>query len=331
MRVERGEIRSRLYNDPVVQALLSGIVEERTELIPAFDDERMPRFILVENVTGKEPMEAAKFLEELADAEILRKEIYERLVCCPKCGSPSAVFPRYKCPKCGSLMIEIKRMVEHFVCGAVKEEREFWREGKMVCPVCGSRVKGLGVDCRLIGTTCICNSCGSSFEEPIHSLFCRNCDQEFFFSNARFMNVYKYSLNEAIVDEIMGAVALPMLKAAAEKAGFKVNIPGSASGSSGIVHEFTMTCEKNGIVAAVDLIQSKGRAVAAKEILASFAKFADVKPSFSVLIVVPRLTKEAATFADSNNIIRIEGESLEEAAKKFESFLISKRGLTRHE
>ncbi|HID16829.1 TPA: hypothetical protein EYP26_00895, partial [Candidatus Bathyarchaeota archaeon] len=78
MKVEKSEIRSRLYNDPAVQALLSGIVEERTELIPAFDDERMPRFILVENVTGKEPTEAARFLEELADAGILRKDVCSR-------------------------------------------------------------------------------------------------------------------------------------------------------------------------------------------------------------------------------------------------------------
>lgn len=323
LSIKKKSERLNLYNDPKVQALLTKAMEEEKEFIPTFDKERMPRFILVEKIMGKNPKEAIEFLDELTFFGILKKEIYERLVCCPKCKLPSSIFPRYKCPKCSSLKIEVKRIIEHFICGAMKEEKKFRKNDKLICPVCKNEIKGIGIDCRLIGITCICNSCNSSFDEPIHTLLCRNCNYEFSFSNAYFMDIYKYSLNEDVLDEIKHIVALPILKAVVEKAGFKIQIPSSIQGFSGIAHKFTIVCKKDSIIVAIDLFQSREE-VSLQEILASFAKFADTKPKLPIIAATPKLSKEAAIFIDSNNIIRIEGETIKEVAEKLEKFLSSK-------
>jgi hypothetical protein len=319
---EEKNFRLKLYSNPSVQTLLSSAIEEISEFIPVFDENRLPRYFMIENITGKNPIETLSFLEELASSKILRKEFYEKLVCCPKCNKPSSIFPRYKCPKCGSLEINVKRMIEHSTCGAIKEEKEFKiNKNKVVCPVCKEEVKDFDVNFKLIGVTCICALCNSSFEEPTHILFCRNCNYEFSFKNASFINVYKYYLNRELLNEIISAIDLPLLKLAAENAGFKVQIPGLALGNSGITHEFTMTCIKNNFSIAIDLIRSEKSEVKINEILASCAKFSDVKPPLALLIVVPKLNETAKSFAKSNKITYIESNSIKGASKKLEELL----------
>jgi hypothetical protein len=320
---EEKNLRLKLYNEPLVQALLSGALEEISEFTPIFNGKRFPRYLTVEHITGENSIATLSFLEKLANSKILKRELYEKLVCCPKCGKPSSIFPRYKCPKCGSLEINVKRMIEHFTCGAIKEEKEFRNiiKGRVVCPVCGEEAKDFGVNFKLIGVTCICGLCNSSFEGPIHVLFCRTCNYEFTFKNASFMNVYKYYLNKDLIDEIRSAIDLPILKSAAEKAGFKIQIPGSAPGGSGILHEFTMTCFKNKLLIVVELIRSESDEVKVNEILASYAKFSDVKPSLAILIAIPKLNEKAKSFAKLHNIICIEHGSIKEAAKELEAFL----------
>ncbi|MEM4650027.1 MAG: hypothetical protein QXP78_05110 [Candidatus Bathyarchaeia archaeon] len=46
----------------------------------------------------------------MSSSKILRKEFYDKLVCCPKCNKSSLIFPRYKCPKYGSLLSECLNM-----------------------------------------------------------------------------------------------------------------------------------------------------------------------------------------------------------------------------
>ncbi len=319
---EEKNFRLKLYGDPSVQTLLSSALEEISELIPVFDENRMPRFFIIENITGKNLIETLSFLEELASSKILRKEFYEKLVCCPRCNSASSIFPRYKCPKCGSLEINIKRMIEHSTCGAIKEEKEFRSDkNRIICPICKEEAKGFDAEFKLIGVTCTCALCNSSFEEPTHTLFCRNCNCEFNFKNALFINVYKYYLNKELLDEIINVIDLPMLKSAAENAGFNVQIPGLALGSSGVTHEFTMTCTKDNLLIAIELIRSEKSEVKVNEILASCAKFSDVKPPLAFLIVIPKLNEKAKSFAKSNNITYIESSSIKEASKKLEEIL----------
>ncbi|MBS7655683.1 hypothetical protein KEJ50_04190 [Candidatus Bathyarchaeota archaeon] len=320
--LEEKNFRLKLYSDPSIQALLSSAIEEISEFTPVFDKNRMPRYFMIENIASKNPIEALSFLEELASSKILRKEFYEKLICCPKCSKPSSIFLRYKCPKCGSLEINVKRMIEHSTCGAIKEEKEFKIDkNKVACPICREEAKDFEVNFKLIGVTCICALCNSSFEEPIHVLFCRNCNYEFNFKNASFINVYKYYLNKELLDEIISAIDLPMLKLAAENAGFKAQIPGLALGNSGVTHEFTITCIKNKLSIAIDLIRSEKSEVKVNEILASCAKFSDVKPPLALLIVVPKLNEKAKSLAKSNNITCIESASIREASKKLEELL----------
>ncbi|MEM3517252.1 MAG: hypothetical protein QW647_05640, partial [Candidatus Bathyarchaeia archaeon] len=61
-------------------------------------------------------------------------------------------------------------------------------------------------------------------------------------------------LNKELIEEIISAIDLPMLKLAVENAGFKVLTLGLAFGSSGVSYEFTLTCIKNELI---DLIRSE--------------------------------------------------------------------------
>jgi len=72
-------------------------------------------------------------LKTIAKKGILNKKGYEKLVLCPKCGSPH-VYTKYSCPKCESTDISNMRLVEHPFCGYTGTLDSFRKGSNLVCP-----------------------------------------------------------------------------------------------------------------------------------------------------------------------------------------------------
>jgi len=320
------KLRYRLYENKAVQVLLSGFLGGSVkDLVPIFDAERLPRYPAVESIVdGGEPTSSLNLLDELAAVEILEKKIYERFICCPSCGRHSGVFIRFKCPSCGSINLESKTLLEHLYCGTVHEYEDFMAEDRLICPKCKQNLSQEGVDYRPVGTFNRCKACRKQFEHPVEKFACRNCEIEFTAKEAYFHDVYVYTLEPKLVNEVESVVGIPLFKTALETLGFKVELLGSMVGASGVSHSFTITAMKDGKSVTIDLAESD-KEVDETPVLAFYAKFIDTKPAGGILIAIPSLSQKARSFAASfmqtQRIRCVEGRNVSEALDRFKNMV----------
>jgi len=313
------ELRGQLLGDQTIQMILSGLTEGSVaEIEPTFDSDRMPRYLIVENIAKVGPAEARSLLEKMKDADVLRKTFYERLILCPQCKSPAEIFIRHKCPKCGGLEIERISICEHSTCGSVWEVRTLPEQA--TCPKCHTGAISDKQAFRVIGITWLCRKCSSKFDRLEEAFFCRSCDRESRLADVELLDVYSYSLNPNVKEEVQNALLLPILKKTLEEWGLQVEMPGSLVGSSGIPQDFTIIAKKNDKCVAVDLIQAH-EVVDVPAVLASCAKLSDVKTEIGLLLVVPAISDQARAFAMAHRLVVIEGNDIKEVAIKLQDFL----------
>jgi len=314
-----GELRGQLLLDHTVQMILTGLTEGAVaEIEPAFNSDRMPRYLIAENIAKVGPAETRSLLERMKDADILRRSFYERLILCPECKSPAEIFVRHKCPKCGSLEMERISICEHSTCGSVWELRTLLEQTS--CPKCHVSADSDMQAFRVIGITWLCKNCGVKFDRLEEAFFCRSCSRENRLADVELLDVYSYSLNHDVKEEVQNALLLPILKRTFEESGLQVEMPGSLMGSSGVPQDFTIVAKKNNKCAAVDLIQAP-EIVDVSAVLASCAKLSDVKTEIGLLLVIPSISDRARAFATAYRLNVIEGKDIGEIAIKLRDFL----------
>ena len=160
-KTERGEI----YKDHRVQLLLSKFVSgELSELTPVYDPKRGYRYPIAEKIVG-EPATTDEFLSHLFDVGVLRRELYDKIIYCPKCGSAN-ISVRYCCPYCKSFNVHKSSLIEHVKCGYMDVEENFRHGNDILCPKCNQKLEKSGVDYRQAGIWCTCNECNRSFDIP---------------------------------------------------------------------------------------------------------------------------------------------------------------------
>ena len=152
----------------------------------------------------------------------LNKKGYEKLVLCPKCGSPH-VYTKYSCPKCESTDISNMRLVEHPFCGYTGTLDSFRKGSNLVCPRCniklGSRasdtsMKSGGVhkrDYKIIGSTFECDKCGLKSDRPniVHN--CTECTSNFNYQNSNYEKIFSYEIPENIIKELRTSKEIAIL------------------------------------------------------------------------------------------------------------------------
>jgi hypothetical protein len=320
------QLRFRLYANRTVQVLLSGFIGGMVkELSPNFDSDRKARYPILENIDETTArVNPSEILDELAYAGILGRRLYERLVCCPKCGSNSSVFIRLKCPECGSMQLDSGKLVEHLVCGAVHEFEECANDDQIKCPSCQEPLVQEGEDFRVVGTFEKCESCRVHLDEPAESFACRACQEEFSVKEATYYNTFTYTLNGNVSTEVKGAIGLPVFKTALEEFGFEVEFPGTVTGTSGMIHNFALSGRKNGRSVVIDFVESESE-VDEKELFAFYTKALDLKSTLGMLIAVPHLSNRAREFASKalsrDDVIYIEASSHAQAIEQLKTKL----------
>jgi len=312
-------------DDRRVQALLNKFMSVKVErLIPLFDLKRGLIYPEVEEIVG-DSISPEEFLLMLYESGILRRELYEKVVCCPKCGSVN-VSTLYTCPFCGSFDIRKSSLIEHIKCGFIDVEEKFRKGGRLICPKCGRDLAELDVDFRRAGVWCTCNKCGKSFDIPVPRHFCRNCKTNFTFEDAEFKNAYIYSLNEDVVKTAtMEWAVLAPIKKLLEERGFRVETPGFVEGRSGVRHMFDMTAQNNGrksYKTAINISESAdGKPVTEQAVIDMFAKAYDSNIEKLILIAMPKISENGKRLANLYKIHIIEAKKPNDALEKIkESF-----------
>ena len=320
--------RAELYKDHNTQVFISKFLSgEVAELKPVYDSKLGYRYPLVEAVVGG-TSDVESFLNRLCKAGVLERKLYDKIVYCPKCGSAN-VSVHYCCPYCKSFNIEKSALIEHVKCGYMDVEENFRKGDKFVCPKCDEELKKLDVDYRKAGVWCDCKNCGKSFDIPVTSHFCRDCQANFTFGDAVIKDVYTYSLKEEVREEAaLGWVIIVPIIDFLRESGFGVESPAFLKGKSGANHMFDIAAFKGGVkksTTVIDLATSAENTVSEQPIIAMFAKIYDVSPDNAYLIAIPKLGENGKKMAGLYNIQIIEAKDQEEAIRALEDKLLEKR------
>ncbi len=317
------EERAEIYRDSRFQLLLDKFLSEKLDkLDPVYDQKHGYRYPQVEAIIGDRAT-TEEFLNRLYEMGFLKRELYDKIIHCPACDSAN-VSTRYRCPYCRTFDIKKSSLIEHVSCGYIDTEERFKKKGKLVCPKCGAELTKPDVNYRKAGVWCSCNECGKSFDIPVPSHFCRECNENFTFEDANYRNIYSYSLNEAVMKEA-GAhyMLVAPVREFLENRGFHVESPGFLKGKSGTSHIFDIiasTDEAVKKIVVIDITSSPTEdAVSEQSIISMFAKVFDVTPNKACLIAIPKMSENGRKLADLYNIKLIEAEDQGVAIKALEA------------
>jgi len=310
------EQRAELYRDHRVQQLLSKFMSgELSKLEPVYDPKFGYTYPIVEKIVG-DASSANKFLTQLFEIGVLKRELFDKSVRCLHCDSAN-VSIHYCCPYCKSFKVEKSSLIEHVQCGYIDAEERFREQGELVCPRCHKSLTKLDADYIKAGAWCICGECGKSFDIPVVSHFCRDCLRDFTFEEALYKDVYSYSLSEDVMQEaaLSWTLVVP-IKEFLESSGFKVKSPGFLKGKSGTSHMFDVTATRGGKdrnITVIDLAASTGDVVPEQTVIAMFAKVYDSAPDRACLVAIPKMSKDGKRLAELYKIKLIEAKNYKEA------------------
>jgi transposase-like protein len=307
------KLRLRSYTDPAVQQVITHFLSsQRKSLEPEFGIDRLPRYPAIDEKGNRIDAERT-LLQRMADIRILNATLFERLLSCPRCGTPSNVYLRFKCAQCGSIDISINRMLEHLTCGTIHQESAFHVGKSLICPTCKKLIQGAD-EYRLIGVVCSCNACHAHFEDPVQTFFCRKCNFDFDLPTGTIVDVFAYDMSKEALKEARQLLGVSVLGTVLSSSGFEVKTPGLLVGPNKEV-EFALLTRKNEKTIALDISQSDSE-VEVEPVLELYVKILEANPNAAILGVIPRLSKRARDVASLHNILIAEGTNATELGKK---------------
>ncbi|HML01861.1 MAG TPA: hypothetical protein VK487_00645 [Candidatus Bathyarchaeia archaeon] len=312
--------RTEIFKDRLVQMLLGKFLSgEVSKLEPVYDADAGYRYPIIEKIVG-DPKAVDEFLKQLADVGVLKRELYDRTIFCPDCGSAKTSI-HYNCPYCKSFDVEKSSLIEHVQCGYIDTEQHFRSGEQLICPRCHKELTKPDVDYRKAGIWCVCNSCSKSFDIPVPSHFCRKCQFAFTFEDALYEDVYRYTLSpEAGREASLGWIMVNPIRQFLEGKGYKVETPGVLKGKSGASHLFDVTASLKDDVKetlVIDIATATEDEVTEQPVIALFAKIYDVSPGCACLIAVPKISENGERMAKLYNIILLETRDPSEVMKRF--------------
>jgi hypothetical protein len=113
-------------------------------------------------------------LEEMAEADLLRRRFCERLHMCTQCGS-SRLHAREVCVSCKSSNLQEGQLIHHYSCAFQGIQRLFETASGYVCPKCHKQLRHYGVDYDKPGVVTTCSNCGDTLAEPEVGFTCVDC------------------------------------------------------------------------------------------------------------------------------------------------------------
>ena len=128
------------------------------------------------------------YLNKLESDGSLVKLEDRKEISCNQCGSVKKT-QIFFCPSCKSSNFKLGKIIEHYSCGNISEEKEYEND---LCPSCGKEIKALGVDYRVMQNHYICNNCRNVFPELSTYYLCLKCENKFTLDEAVWKNSANY-------------------------------------------------------------------------------------------------------------------------------------------
>jgi len=307
---------------PQIFRLLERLLDGRiTRIIPEYDFESEEGYSYpeIDAILETPSKETIKILDELYKEGILKRKFYDKIFSCKECGSFKVkISPQ--CPICKSSNISKDRAIEHLECGYVGLEEDFRTEKGLVCPKCGKKLRQIGVDYSRVGTLYKCQDCKEKFSEPANMLRCMKCGTIFPQEEVVEKSIYSYTFNEAMRNKILLQIKPKrLIESLLRSEGYKVQSSVPIVGQSGVRHELDIYAVKKMDSSERKVIVGLSGAkdeVPPEEILKLFAKATDIGANETIMVAIPKASKETKFFADHYRIKCIEASELDQAQTK---------------
>ena len=255
-----------------------------------------------------------KYLEYVSSgSDVLKREIYERLLVCP--DHPDNLFAtvRMYCPHCSSLNVEKLNLVEHKVCGYIADMKEFgvsFLEKIQQCPKCKREVTDQKKEIRLPGGWHACNTCKQKFDNIVIKLHCIKQNHDFTLESAKTLFIPCYKINEQSEGGFDKFTVLHPIKKSLESLGFAVEEMSHVKGKSGMVHEVSLfsTNQKGQTIAVI--IKNAKETIDDADVNSTIINMIDISPSKTIFIGIPLVSERAKTLANAHKIAVITGNDV---------------------
>lgn len=139
------------------------------------EESRMPQLDL-DSFRYRLPFDESVY-ESWCDAGILKREVLDRVLACPKCDAVTTF--RFACRQCGSGRLQHSMLAHHFACAFVAPLPEFERDDQLTCPNCRTPHLVAGTDFEYMPGENECGACGWTDRDLEQTGHCLNCDHRF--------------------------------------------------------------------------------------------------------------------------------------------------------
>jgi predicted RNA-binding Zn-ribbon protein involved in translation (DUF1610 family) len=292
----------------LVQEIMSGRL---SEVKPSTDISTKNGFGYpqAEKILESSTSEVIATLEFMANEDILERNLHENIRFCPNCQSPN-LKPGLGCPQCGSGNIARGRILEHLSCRNNSLEGDYANNGKYVCPKCGQELRFLGTDYQSLGINYKCRECGAISKDAAFNMQCLQCSHLFPENEAKEIVLYSYRLNAEKKRQLQFELyEKPLFVDFLKSRGYDVIEGAKVNGTtkSGAKHLLDILAQRsdglvNYTIGVGILINSHGEDVGLTEVFAFDNKVYDLGIHDKVLLVIPKLSSEAAQFARQQRI-----------------------------
>ncbi len=307
---EAGGYSLEVWTDAKMAKLVDALVSGRfTEIHPAIDTSAEGGFAYpeVDRLIGGTGQETRFLLEALSKENVLNKIPFEKVHIDP--DGAFQLVPVERCPNCGSGNLIRGQLIEHFSCGNVGMEQDYKTDHKYMCPKCNKELKLLGTDYRNIGIRYRCMDCNEVSPAPVIKWRNLKTGKIWNFEELQEVQLYSYILSPDRKDWLEF-----QLKPKAQLVdflrlqGYQVEELAKVHGSSGALHTIDVLASRDDGLAKFHLgvgvlIAIRGeKEVGLTELFEFDTKAYDMGLNYKVVIVIPKLSKEAAKFAERQKI-----------------------------
>ena len=312
--------------DPELRSLLRLLRERKLSSIDSVIEGGYVRYPVIEEALGVDREEAARLVEELEKADLLKKTIKDSLYSCPECGDASFNI-KVACYSCNSSEILVGQVIEHLTCGHIDFAGKFISKDKLRCPKCNKGLRAIGVDYRRIGRAYKCLRCGAVSPIANEVYVCRNCGAENIKDKIKIIHVHRHKVDrEALskVSEVPEKLYLMSMKLKSE--GILMEFDKSVKGSSGVNHTFTLTVthlnNPDGIPDLVmDIVPMDDPSRSKTEVLAFYMKAIDVNVRRKAFAAFPRIDEEHRKILSTMQVDLLEADDMDRLVDKIEEYI----------
>ena len=257
-------------------------------------------------------------LQDLEKQGVLKSKVMDRILTCPKCGSPE-VYSKYACPKCDSYNVEYTELIEHTKCGYIGLKDNFMKGSSLVCPRCHANFveEFKNIAFLEIGSCYQCEKCGYRFDKPEVIHFCQKCKRSFTHREAKYIKIYAYRISDETINNFRKE--LPLFESVGEilrEQGFDIQFQAQLTGASGVRHLFEIVAKRKGIVLVADISLTGDK----KDAVSLLGKKMDVNPTEALLIDLSD-RKELLSLGKVYGITILKGGNEKQLKKGLRDFL----------